>query len=152
MAEAVSLDKLKEMVGEQIGLTDWFTMEQDRINAFAGATEDHQWIHVNEEMAKDGPFGTTIAHGYLTLSLISYFSAQNKVFPAGIKMAINYGLNKVRFINPVKVGAKIRNRAVLKEVTDKGGGRVLMATEHTMEIEGEEKPAMVAETLAMLFV
>ncbi len=152
MARAVTVDKLKEMVGQEIGLSDWLQINQDRINAFAECTEDRQWIHVDQEMAKNGPFGTTIAHGYLTLSMLSYFNFQNNVFPSGIKMAVNYGLNKVRFLNPIPVGSKIRNRAVLKEVTDKGGGRLLMITENTVEIEGQEKPAMVAESLAMLFV
>jgi len=151
MAEFLPVEKLKEHVGDEVGLSDWFEIKQDRINAFAEATEDRQWIHVNEEMAKNGPFGTTIAHGYLTLSLLSLFGASSKYIPAGIKMAINYGLNKVRFINPVPVGSKIRNRAVLKEVSEKAGGRVLMVTENTVEIEGQEKPAMVAESLAMFF-
>lgn len=152
MAEGLTIDGLKDMVGKEIGLSDWLEIGQDRITAFAECTEDRQWIHVDPEAAKKGPFGTTIAHGYLTLSLLSYFNFQNNVYPTGIKMAVNYGLNKVRFINPVKVGSKVRNRAVLKEVTDKGGGRILMATENTLEIEGEDKPAMVAETLAMMFV
>ncbi len=152
MVQAVGIEELKGYVGKEIGLSDWLEINQDRINAFAECTNDHQWIHVNEEMAAKGPFGKTIAHGHLTLSLLPQFNYQNKVVPAGIKMAINYGLNKVRFINPVPVGSKIRNKAVLKELTDKGGGKVLMVTENTMEIEGQEKPAMVAETLAMLFV
>lgn len=149
--EAVPLEKLKEMVGQEIGQSDWIEIKQDRINQFADCTEDHQWIHVNEDMAKKGPFGTTIAHGYLTLSLLSRLSTGNRVIPQGIKMAINYGLNKVRFLTPVKVGSKIRNTATLKEVTEKGGGRILMCYENTIEIEGEEKPAMVAESLAMFF-
>jgi len=140
------------MVGQEIGQSAWFKIDQARINAFAECTEDRQWIHVDPDKAKLGPFGKTIAHGYLTLALLSYFGFQNNVFPAGIKMAINYGLNKARFINPVPVDARVRSRAVLKEVTDKGGGRILMATEYTVEIEGQDKPAMVAETLAMLFV
>ena len=152
MAQAVTVEELKGMVGQEIGVSDWFEITQDRINAFAECTEDRQWIHVNEEMAKNGPFGTTIAHGYLILSLLSYFGASSRVFPAGIKMAINYGLNRVRFVSPVPVGSRIRNRAVLKEVTEKGEGRILMVTENTVEIEGQEKPAMVAESLAMFFV
>lgn len=151
MVEAVPLEKLKEYVGQEVGLSDWLEITQERVNAFADSTDDHQWIHVNEQMAKQGPFGATIAHGYLTLSLLSFFGASNKYVPAGIKMAINYGLNKVRFINPVPVGSKIRNRAVLKDVTEKAGGRILMTTESTIEIEGQEKPAMVAESLAMFF-
>jgi acyl dehydratase len=152
MAQAMSVEELKGMVGKEIGVSQWLKIEQSRINAFAECTEDRQWIHVDEEKAKQGPFGKTIAHGYLTLSLLSWFSFQNQVFPAGIKMAVNYGLNKVRFLSPVPVGSRIRNRAVLKEVADKGAGRILMTTENTVEIEGQEKPAMVAESLAMLFV
>ncbi len=144
--------ELKDWVGKEVGLSEWFELDQDRINAFAECTEDRQWIHVDKDMAKNGPFGDTIAHGYLVLGLLSFFSYQNKVVPGGIKMAVNYGLNKVRFINPVKVGSKIRNRAVLKDVTEKGEGRILMITENTVEIEGEDKPAMVAESLGMLFV
>lgn len=151
MPELVPLDKLKEYVGKEMGVSDWLKIEQDRINAFADCTGDHQWIHVNPELAKKGPFGTTIAHGYLTLSLLVQLSGGMKVLPAGTKMAINYGLNKVRFLTPVKVGSRIRNRAVLKAVEDKGGGRILFTTENTVEIEGEEKPALVAETLSMFF-
>jgi acyl dehydratase len=151
MAKVMTMEEMKASVGKEIGVTEWFQVDQKRINAFADCTEDHQFIHVNEELAKKGPFGTTIAHGYLTLSLLSYFGAQNALLPAGLKMAINYGLNKVRFINPVKVNKRIRNRAVLKGVEDKGGGRVLVTTENTVEIEGEDKPAMVAESLAMFF-
>lgn len=151
MAELMSVEKMKEQVGQEIGVSDWLQISQDRINAFADCTEDHQFIHVDEEAAKNGPFGTTIAHGYLTLSLLSYFGAQTALLPEGMKMAINYGLNKVRFLAPVKVNSRIRNRAVLKSVEEKGGGRVLVTTENTVEIEGEEKPAMIAESLAMYF-
>ncbi|HUT52686.1 MAG TPA: MaoC family dehydratase [bacterium] len=151
MAKLMSVDEMKASVGKEVGVTQWFQIDQKRINAFADCTEDHQFIHVDEELAKKGPFGTTIAHGYLTLSLLSYFGAQNALLPAGLKMAVNYGLNKLRFINPVKVNKRIRNRAVLKSVEDKGGGRVLVTTENTVEIEGEDKPAMVAESLAMFF-
>ena len=147
--EMVSVEVLKSKVGEEMGVSDWVTIEQDRINAFADCTEDHQWIHVNEEMAKKGPFGAPIAHGYLSLSLLPHLSAGQKYVPEGIKMAINYGLNKVRFLTPVKVGSKVRNKMVLKDVTEKAGGRILIATENTIEIEGEDKPAVVAETLAM---
>jgi len=151
MAKLMSVDEMKASVGKEVGVTQWFQMDQKRINAFADCTEDHQFIHVNEDLARKGPFGTTIAHGYLTLSLLSYFGGQNALLPQGLKMAINYGLNKVRFIAPVKVNKRIRNRAVLKGVEDKGGGRILVTTENTVEIEGEDKPAMVAESLAMFF-
>ncbi|UCD84302.1 MAG: MaoC family dehydratase [Deltaproteobacteria bacterium] len=152
MAKAVSVEELKGYIGKEIGISDWLEINQDRINAFADCTEDHQWIHVDKEKARQGPFGTTIAHGYLTLSLLPYFGYQNKIVPSGIKMTINYGLNRLRFINPVPVGSRIRNRAVLKELNDKGEGRILMVTESTIEIEGQDKPAMVAETVSMLFL
>lgn len=148
----VTLEEFKKYIGKEIGISDWLQIDQKRINAFADCTEDHQWIHVDVEKAKKGPFGSTIAHGYLTLSLLPYFSYSNKVRVENIKMAVNYGLNKVRFLNPVKVDSRIRNRAVLKEIHDKGPGRVLVVTENTVEIAGEEKPAMVAETLGMLFL
>ncbi|MCK4263360.1 MAG: MaoC family dehydratase [Candidatus Aminicenantes bacterium] len=152
MSEALILNQLKENIGKEIGLSEWMEITQSRINAFADCTEDRQWIHVNEEMAKHSPFGTTIAHSFLILSLLSYFNFQNKLFRSGIKMAANYGLNRVRFINSVPVGSRIRNRAVLKEITEKGPGRILINLENTVEIEGQEKPAMKAEMLAMLFV
>jgi len=152
MPEAVPVEKLKEYVGQEIGLSDWVEITQEKVNKFADATGDFQWIHVDEEKAKSGPFGKTIAHGYLSLSMLPMFSASNKYFPAGIKMAINYGSNKIRFINPVPVGSKVRNRAVLKGLTEKGEGRILMTVENTVEIEGQDKPAMVAETLSMFFL
>ncbi len=151
MAQLMSVEKMKDSVGQELGVSDWFMIDQDRINAFADCTEDHQFIHVDEEAAKNGPFGTTIAHGYLTLSLLTTLGGQTSLLPEGLKMAINYGLNKVRFLAPVKVNSRIRNRAVLKGVEDKGGGRILVTTENTIEIEGEDKPAMVAESLAMFF-
>lgn len=151
MAELVPLAKLKDYVGQEMGVSDWLPVKQDRVNQFADCTEDHQWIHVDPEKAKLGPFGGPIAHGFLTLSLLVKLSGGMRVIPAGTKMAINYGLNKVRFLTPVKVGSKIRNRSVLKEVQEKEGGRVLMAFENTIEIEGEAKPALVAETLTMFF-
>ena len=151
MPELVPLAKLQDYVGQEMGVSDWLQVKQDRVNQFADCTEDHQWIHVDPEKAKLGPFGGPIAHGFLTLSLLVKLSGGMRVIPAGTKMAINYGLNKVRFLTPVKVGAKIRNRSVLKEVQQKEGGRVLMAFENTIEIEGEAKPALVAETLTMFF-
>ncbi len=147
----VPIDKLQDYVGKDLGTSDWIEINQDRVNAFADCTEDHQWIHVDEEKAKAGPFGQTIAHGYLTLSMLVRLAPKDQVVPEGIKMAINYGLNKVRFINPVKVGKKIRNKASVKEITDKGGGRFLISIENVVEIEGEEKPACIAESLAMFF-
>ena len=121
---------------------------------FAEATEDYQWIHVDKEKAEQGPFGAPIAHGFLTVSLISYLSSCINMPYEGLNilMAVNYGLNKVRLLNPVPVNSKIRTRVVLQDVVEKDPGRILMTYAHTIEIEGQEKPACIAETLAMLFV
>ena len=127
-------------------------MSQGQIDGFADATGDHQWIHVDPAKAAQGPFGTTIAHGFLTLSHIPFFSYQGAVSPEGAKMTINYGLNKVRFPNPVPVGSRIRDRIVLSNVEEQQGGRILITTTHTIEIEGQEKPACVAESLALFFM
>ncbi|ACL05569.1 MULTISPECIES: MaoC family dehydratase [Desulfatibacillum] len=152
MVETLPVEKMKERIGQELGVSDWVQIDQDRINKFADCTEDHQWIHVDEKMAAEGPFGTTIAHGFLSLSLIPFLSGDNMVLPEGTVMAINYGLNKVRFINPVKVGSKVRDRVVLTNVEEKSGNRVLVTTTNTIEIDGEDKPACIAESLAMFFV
>lgn len=149
--QVLPVEKIKERIGEELGLTDWFQMDQERIDKFADCTEDHQWIHVDREKATKGPFGQTIAHGYLTVSLLPHFSADISVVPEGTMMAINYGMNKLRLVNPIKSNARIRDRIVLTDVAEKEGGRILMTTTHTIEIEGEEKPAMVAEVLSMFF-
>jgi acyl dehydratase len=142
------LAELEAAVGEEIGTTDWFEVTQERVNAFADATDDHQWIHVDVERAAAGPFGGTIAHGYLTLSLIPMFSTQlMSVETSGARL--NYGLNKVRFPNPVKVGARIRCTATLASLSDIPAGKQ-MVTSYVIEIEGEDKPACVAEMVVLL--
>ena len=151
MSETNILDSINEKIGQEIGVTEWFLIDQERVNQFADCTEDHQWIHVDVEKAQNSFLGGTIAHGYLTLSLLPMFSAQVGFMPEGIAQAFNYGADKIRFLTPVKVGSRVRNRAVLLAAEDKGDGRILLKTQNTVEIEGEEKPAMVAETLAMLF-
>ncbi|MGD0021409.1 MAG: MaoC family dehydratase [Smithellaceae bacterium] len=151
MSELISAEKLKKMVGQENGVSDWVLIDQDRINRFADATEDHQWIHVDIEKAKKGPFDGPISHGFLTLSLIPIFSKSAKYLPEGMKMGVNYGLNKVRFINPVPVGSQVRSRMVISAVEEKGPGRILMTITHTIEIKGQEKPACIAEALSMLF-
>jgi acyl dehydratase len=149
--EGYTLAALNEFVGRELGVSDWMTVDQERINQFAQCTGDNQWIHVDVERARrESPFGTTIAHGYLTLSLLPAMQYAVGTLPDGIKAALNYGTDKVRFINPVKAGARIRDHIRLVGAEDKGNGRVLMTTRHTVEIEGEDKPAMVADTLAML--
>ena len=143
-----SFEELADAVGDDLGTTDWLEISQDRVDAFADATGDHQWIHVDVERAQQGPFGGTIAHGYLTLSLIPQFTPQ--LFSLETPGArLNYGVNKVRFPNPVKVGSKIRATAQIVEVTDVPAGKQ-MVTRCTVEIAGEAKPACVAETVVLL--
>jgi acyl dehydratase len=142
------LDQLAGMTGEDLGTSDGLLIDQERVNAFADATGDHQWIHVDVERAASGPFGGTIAHGYLTLSLIPYLGAQ--VFSLETPGAkLNYGVNKVRFPSPLPVGSRIRSHVTMGEVTDLPAGRQL-TLRHTIEIDGGAKPACVAETVVLL--
>lgn len=139
------LDEFAAAQGSHFGPTEWLEIGQDRVNLFADATDDHQWIHVDPERAKDGPFGATIAHGLLTLSLLPHFS-QQLYRVDNVALAVNYGYNKVRFITPVKVGAKIRARGEVT-VIDRLAGAVQATTTITVEIEGVDKPAAVAESI-----
>ena len=148
MIGLVPAEKLVEYVGQEIGSSDWFEVDQDRIDMFADATLDHQFIHIDSEKATP-LLGSTIAHGFLSLSLVPHLTSQAVLAPENLKMVFNYGLDKVRFINPVNVGSKVRTHSKCVSVDDKGDGRYLMKTEVTMEIEGVEKPAYVAETLSM---
>jgi acyl dehydratase len=142
------LDELAGLTGELLGTSDWLEIDQDRVDRFADATGDHQWIHVDVERAVDGPFGGTIAHGYLTLSLVPLLGAQ--VFALETPGAkLNYGVNKVRFPSPVRVGSRIRDHVTMGEVTDLPTGKQLVLR-HTIEIEGQDKPACVAETVVLL--
>jgi acyl dehydratase len=145
----VPREGLREYVGRELPPSDWLTIDQERINAFADATLDHQFIHVDAARAATTSFGGTIAHGYLTMSLISYFAGQCGVRPDRSTMAINYGSDKVRFLQPVRVGGRIRARAMLQDVQEKGSGQILLKTRFTVEIEGEQKPAMVADILSL---
>lgn len=145
----VSTDELAAMVGTELGTSEWFTIDQDRINAFADTTVDHQFIHVDEQQASKTPLGGTIAHGYLTLSLLPGLTAEFAVMPENLVMMFNYGLDRLRFITPVRSGSNVRAHGKLLEVAEKGPGRTLIKTEVTVEIEGEDKPALVAETLTM---
>lgn len=141
-----SADELRAGVGEQLGHSDWLEIDQKRIDLFAEATGDHQWIHVDPERAASGPFGTTIAHGYLTLSLLPALVPQI-LRVENVKMGINYGTNKVRFPSPVPVGSRLRASAVLKDVSDAGEG-VQITMLVTVEREGGGKPACVAESVS----
>ncbi len=143
-----SADDVFAAKGEKLGSSDWMTISQEQVNQFAEATQDHQWIHVDEEKAKQGPFGGTIAHGYLTLSLLSALNWQIYKFE-GVKMGINYGLNKVRFPSPVRVGSRIRAHTELADVVETDAG-LQLTFNTTIEIEGSEKPACAAEGLVRL--
>ena len=147
MAGLVPADTLKDYIGKDMGVSDWLVVDQDRIDQFADATLDHQFIHVDSEKATP-LFGSTIAHGFLSLSLMAGMPAP-QVAPENMTMAFNYGLDRVRFLTPVNVGSKVRTKAKLLSVDDKGDGRYLVKNEVTMEIEGQEKPAYIAESLTM---
>ena len=145
---------LNNFVGTELGASEWFTIDQPRINAFADATLDHQFIHVDEQAAKATPFGGTIAHCYLTLSLLPYLQTTIEGFlvPNGLKMGMNYGFDKLRFMAPVKVNKRVRARAKLLEVDERRPGQWLLKFEFTVDIEGENKPALIAEWLILYFV
>jgi acyl dehydratase len=148
----LSLRRLRAMVGREVGLSDWFTVSQERIDAFAAATEDRQWIHVDPERAARSPLGGTVAHGFLLLSLVPFFNSTNEVFTGRFRMAVNYGLDRVRFPHSVRTGSRVRNRAVLKKIEKRGFRKVLVTVENTMEIEGVDKPAMVADVLGLIYL
>jgi len=149
--DEITFEDLPKMVGQETGVSDWLQITQDRVNQFADATGDHQWIHVDVERARqESPSGGTVAHGYLTLALLAATGMDVGIVPKDAVAALNYGLDKVRFLAPVKAGARVRNRITLAEVTDKGEGRKLIKLVNTVEIEGEAKPALIAESLAML--
>lgn len=145
------LAELQSRVGKELGVSDWVEVTQEMIDAFAECTGDHQWIHVDRERAAAGPFGGTIAHGYLTLSLLPRMNGAILSGGLPITAALNYGSDKVRFLTPVRAGKRVRARVKMLTAEDKGMGRVLFSTENTVEIEGEDKPALVAVTLAMAF-
>lgn len=145
----VPADQLADHIGEELGVSDWLEIDQGRIDAFADATLDHQFIHVDPEAAARTPLGSTIAHGFLTLSLVSALAGESMVMPDETVMILNYGVDRVRFIEPVKVDSRIRGRTRLADVREKGPGRWLCTNEVTVEIDGVDKPAMVAETLTM---
>jgi len=151
MVQMVTPEAAQALVGTDLGASDWVLVDQARIDAFAECTGDHQFIHVNPEMAKQTPFGGTIAHGFLTLSLTAAMMPEGAIVMQGIKMGVNYGFEKVRFLAPVRSGKRVRARHKLLGIEDKGGGRFLTRTEVTVEIEGEDKPALMAEWLGMQF-
>jgi acyl dehydratase len=146
-----TIAELGEHVGRELGVSDWVTIDQARINTFAQCTGDHQWIHVNVERAKrESPFRGPIAHGYLTLSMVAPLSMQIGILPKDSAAGLNYGIDKVRFLAPVPAGARVRLRVVLAGVEPREGGQAIMKTQNTLEVEGSQKPALIAETLALL--
>ena len=147
-----SLDEIRASVGQPIGSSDWIEVTQDRITAFAETTEDRQYIHIDPEAARATPFGGTIAHGFLTLSLLSAMTYDAVPPLEGVVMGVNYGFDKLRFLAPVPTGSNVRGRFKLLSAEDKGGGRWLLKHEVTVEIEGAEKPALIAEWLGMQMV
>ncbi|QNN65585.1 MaoC family dehydratase [Sphingomonas rhizophila] len=146
-----TLDDIRARIGQSIGASDWIEVTQDRITAFADATEDHQFIHVDPAAAAQTPFGGTIAHGFLSLSLLSRMAADVMQVPDTTKMAVNYGLDRVRFIAPVRAGKRVRGHFTLDSVDDKAPGQILLRHTVTVEIEGEPKPALTAEWLGLIF-
>ena len=148
----VSTSELKGLVGSEIGVSNWIEVGQERINQFADVTEDHQFIHVNPEAAKMTPFGGTIAHGFLSLSLLSQFAEQSAITLENVAMGVNYGFEKIRFLSPVPVDSKVRGRFVLKDVVEKNPGQFLMTYAVAVEIDGIEKPALIADWLVMQMV
>ena len=147
----LTLAELGERVGQELGISDWVALDQARIDMFASCTGDHQWIHVDVERARrESPFRGPVAHGYLTLAMVAPLSMQVGVIPSDVAAGLNYGIDKVRFLAPVPAGARVRLRVVLAGLEPKDGGQVIMKTQNTLEVEGSDKPALVAETLALL--
>jgi acyl dehydratase len=147
-----SLDEIRSRVGEEVGVSGWIAIDQARIDGFADATEDHQFIHVDPDAAAAAGFGGTIAHGFLSLSLLSRMAAEAMLLPEGLKMAVNYGLDRVRFLAPVRSGKRLRGRFTLDSVEEKAPGQWLLRHTVTVEIEGEDRPALTAVWLGLMFV
>ena len=147
----LTLAGLSERVGEELGLSEWATIDQARIDAFASCTGDHQWIHVDVERSRrESPFRSPVAHGYLALAMVAPLSMQVGIIPVDAAAGLNYGIDKVRFLAPVPAGARVRLRVGLAGIEPKERGQVVMKTRNTLEVEGSEKPALIAETLALL--
>ena len=148
----VPVAELKDYIGKELGSSQWLSIDQERINQFAECTGDHQFIHVDPEKAKLTPFGGTIAHGFLSLSLLPMLMEKIMIMPQGLKMAVNYGLDSVRFIQPVKVNSKVRLVVTLVDANEKNPGQWLLKAKAVLEIEGSAKPAYIAEPLTLCFV
>ena len=146
-----SLDEIRAKIGLSVGVSDWIDVSQDRISAFADATDDHQFIHVDPAAAAAAGFGGTIAHGFLSLSLLSRMAADAMLIPDTTRMAVNYGLDRVRFLAPVKAGKRVRGHFTLEGAEEKAPGQLLLKHQVTVEIEGEDKPALTAQWLGLIF-
>ena len=146
-----SFDDIRSRIGEEVGVSSWIEIDQQRIDTFADATEDHQFIHIDAQAAAAAGLGGTIAHGFLSLSLLSRMAADASLLPDGLKMALNYGLDRVRFLAPVRSGKRIRGRFTLDSIEEKAPGQWLLRHTVTVEIEGEEKPALSAQWLGLMF-
>ena len=147
-----SVDEIRAKVGQEVGVSGWLTVDQPRIDAFADATEDHQFIHVDPAAAAAAGLGGTIAHGFLSLSLLSHMAAEAMLLPDSLKMALNYGFDRIRFLAPVKSGKRVRGRFTLDSAEEKAPGQILFRHTVTVEIEGEDKPALTAVWLGLMFV
>jgi len=146
-----TIAEMGDHIGQEIGVSDWVTIDQSRIDAFASCTGDNQWIHVDVDRAKrESPYRGPVAHGYLTLSMVAPLSMQIGILPKDAAAGLNYGVDKARFLAPVPAGARVRLRVVLVGFEPKDGGNAIMKTQSTLEVEGSEKPALIAETLAYL--
>lgn len=145
-------EELENYVGVEFEPSDWFEIDQKRINTFADATNDHQFIHIDPEQASKTPFGSTIAHGFLTLSMVSYLSTFSGIAPEGLAMTVNYGSDKVRFLTPVKVNDRIRTRTELLSVKSKREKEILVKNKITIDIENSPKPALIAEVLSLFIL
>ncbi len=145
-----SFDEIRSRIGQDVGVSDWLTINQARISAFAEATEDRQFIHIDAEAAAQTPFGGTIAHGFLTLSLLSRMAAEAMLLPEGMTMAVNYGFDRVRFLAPVRSGKRVRGRFTLDSIEEKVPGQMLIRHSVTVEIEDEDKPALTAQWLTLI--
>ena len=147
-----SIEDIKSRIGQEVGVSDWILLDQARIDTFADVTEDHQFIHIDAQAAAKTPFGGTIAHGFLSLSLLSRMAADAMLRPEGIRMGVNYGFEKIRFLAPVRSGKRVRGRFALVSFEEKRPGQWQFVHNVTVEIEGEEKPALIADWIGMIFV
>lgn len=152
MVKIVPKDKLADYIGQELGVSDWFLVDQDRVNRFADVTLDHQFIHVDpERAARETPLGGTIAHGFLTLSLLPHLVEDFTIVPEGMTMGMNYGFDKIRFLAPVMVGSEIRARATLSAMTERGRGQYQFTTSVAVEVKGATKPVLIADWLSLIF-